>query len=323
MKNRPNRSVFCIFCEKYCTNSNLYVKIIVTVYLCIYGVIMENKRYDRPKGKNSFDKGAPKGDFKRKNEKIFKERDEIDELGIVIGRNAVSELLKSDRTIDKLYVKKGSREGSLTMIVAQALEKRIPVVEVEGSKLDFMSSGANHQGVVAMAALKDYVDVDTILEIARERNEKAFIVIADCIEDPHNLGAVIRCAECAGAHGIIIPKRHAVGITPAVYKSSAGAIEHVAIAKVSNIATTIEELKKKGVWIFSCEAGGEPYYAVDYDCHCAIVLGSEGNGVGKIIKDKSDFIISIPMYGRVNSLNVSTAASVILCHAARMQRGDK
>lgn len=285
---------------------------------------MENKRYDRPKGKNSFDKkGTPKGDFKRKNEKIFKERDEIDELGIVIGRNAVSELLKSDRTIDKLYVKKGSREGSLTMIVAQALEKRIPVVEVEGSKLDFMSSGANHQGVVAMAALKDYVDVDTILEIARERNEKAFIVIADCIEDPHNLGAVIRCAECAGAHGIIIPKRHAVGITPAVYKSSAGAIEHVAIAKVSNIATTIEELKKKGVWIFSCEAGGEPYYAVDYDCHCAIVLGSEGNGVGKLIKDKSDFIISIPMYGRVNSLNVSTAASVILCHAARMQRGDK
>lgn len=259
-------------------------------------------------------------DFKRKNDKIFKERDEIDNLGIVIGRNAVGELLKSERTIDKIYVRKGNREGSLTVIVAQALEKRIPIVEVEQSKLDFMSSGANHQGVVAMAALKDYVSVDDILKIAEERGEKALIVIADCIEDPHNLGALIRCAECAGAHGIIIPKRHAVGITPAVYKSSAGAIEHMAIAKVTNIATTIEELKKKGVWIFSSEADGTPYYEADYDCNCAIVLGSEGNGVGKLIKEKSDFIISIPMYGKVNSLNVSTAASVILCHAARMQR---
>ncbi len=281
---------------------------------------MENRsknRFNNSKSSNQSKKG---GDFKRKDQ-IFKERDEIDSLGIVIGRNAVSELLKSDRAIDKIYVRKGVREGSLTLIVAQAVEKRIPVVEVEISKLDFMSSGANHQGVVAMAALKDYVSVDDILEIAKERNEKPLIVIADCIEDPHNLGALIRCAECAGAHGIIIPKRHAVGITPAVYKSSAGAIEHMAIAKVSNIATTIDELKKKGVWIFSSEAGGTPYYETDYDCACAIVLGSEGNGVGKLIKEKSDFIISIPMYGKVNSLNVSTAASVILCHVARMQRG--
>ncbi len=281
---------------------------------------MENKK----KGKFGAEGGSSrpqKGrDFKKKDQ-IFKERDEIDSLGIVIGRNAVSELLKSDRAIDKIYVRKGVREGSLTLIVAQAIEKRIPVVEVEVSKLDFMSSGANHQGVVAMAALKDYVSVDDILEIAKERGEKPLIVIADCIEDPHNLGALIRCAECAGAHGIIIPKRHAVGITPAVYKSSAGAIEHMAIAKVSNIATTIDELKKKGVWIFASEAGGTPYYETDYDCACAIVLGSEGNGVGKLIKDKSDFIISIPMYGKVNSLNVSTAASVILCHVARMQRG--
>lgn len=282
---------------------------------------METKKKDRfnsnPNGQN---KSRKNGDFKRK-ESILKERDEIDSLGIVIGRNAVSELLKSDRAIDKIYVRKGVREGSLTVIVAQAIEKRIPVVEVELSKLDFMSSGANHQGVVAMAALKDYVSVDDILEIAKERNEKPLIVIADCIEDPHNLGALIRCAECAGAHGIIIPKRHAVGITPAVYKSSAGAIEHMAIAKVSNIATTIEDLKKKGVWIFASEAGGTPYYETDYNCACAIVLGSEGNGVGKLIKEKSDFIISIPMYGKVNSLNVSTAASVILCHVARMQRG--
>lgn len=281
---------------------------------------MENNKKGRFNNQGTSQKPRKNGDFKRR-EQIFKERDEIDSLGIVIGRNAVAELLKSNRAIDKIYVRKGVREGSLTLIVAQAVERKIPVVEVELSKLDFMSSGANHQGVVAMASLKDYVSVDDILDIAKERNEKPLIVIADCIEDPHNLGALIRCAECAGAHGIIIPKRHAVGITPAVYKSSAGAIEHMAIAKVSNIATTIDELKKKGVWIFASEAGGAPYYETDYDCACAIVLGSEGNGVGKLIKEKSDFIISIPMYGKVNSLNVSTAASVILCHVARMQRG--
>ena len=145
-------------------------------------------------------------------------------------------------------------------------------------------------------------------------------VIADSIEDPHNLGALIRCAECAGAHGIIIPKRRAVGITSTVYKSSAGAIEHIMIAKVTNIATTIEELKKKGLWIYASEAGGTPYYETDFNCGCAIVLGSEGNGVSHLVKERSDYIVSIPMYGKVNSLNVSTAASVILCHVARMQR---
>ena len=243
--------------------------------------------------------------------------------GVVSGRNAVSELLKSDRTIDKIYVRKGNHEGSVTVIVAKALERKIPVVEVEQRKLDFLSGGVNHQGVVAMAAMKDYVEVDDILAIAEERGEKALIVICDCIEDPHNLGAIIRCAECAGAHGIIIPKRHAVGITPAVYKSSAGAIEHMAIAKVSNIATTIEELKKKGIWVFASEAGGTPYYETDFNCPAAIILGSEGNGVGRLIKERSDYIVSIPMYGQVNSLNVSTAASVILCHAARIQREGK
>lgn len=243
-----------------------------------------------------------------------------EQSGIVIGRNAVSELLKSGRAIDKIYVRKGEREGSVTVLVAKAIERGIPVVESELSKLDFISGGANHQGIVAMASMKEYVSVDDILSIAKERGEKPLIVIADSIEDPHNLGALIRCAECAGAHGIIIPKRHAVGITPAVYKSSAGAIEYMAVAKVSNIATTIEYLKEKGLWIFACEAGGTPYYETDFNCPAAIILGSEGNGVGRLIKERSDFTVSIPMYGRVNSLNVSTAASVILCHAARMQR---
>ncbi len=286
------------------------------------------------KNERNFNKGAKQSFNKTNKEKraidtkpaFDNERsfdNEESNCGIVSGRNAVAELLKSDRTIDKIYVRKGTHEGSITVIVAKALEKNIPVVEVEQRKLDFLSGGVNHQGVVAMAAMKDYVDVDDILKIAEERGEKPLIVICDCIEDPHNLGAIIRCAECAGAHGIIIPKRHAVGITPAVYKSSAGAIEHMAIAKVSNISTTIEELKKKGIWIFASEAGGTPYYETDFNCASAIILGSEGNGVGRLIKERSDYIVSIPMYGQVNSLNVSTAASVILCHAARIQREGK
>ena len=190
-------------------------------------------------------------------------------------------------------------------------------------KLEALAQGTTHQGVVAMAAEKEYTDVDGILAIAAERGETPLIVIADGIEDPHNMGALIRCAECAGAHGIIIPKRRSVGITPTVAKSSAGAIEHMAIAKVTNISATIDELKKKGLWIFASEAGGAAYYETDFNTPAAIIFGSEGFGVGRAIKEKCDFIVSIPMYGKVNSLNVSTAASVVLCHAARMQRQGK
>lgn len=275
-----------------------------------------NKKFSE---NNKKDFGKRNSDFKPKK---YNEQQDISE-GIVVGRNAVRELLKTERTIDKIYVRKGDREGSVTVLVAEAINKRIPVIEVENSKLDFISGGAAHQGIIAMCAMKEYSTVDEILALAAQKGEKPLVVIADGIEDPHNLGAIIRCAECAGAHGLIIPKRHAVGITPAVYKSSAGAIEHILIAKVSNIATTIEELKKKGLWIFAAEAGGEAYYETDFNCPCAVVLGSEGNGVGKLIKERSDYIVSIPMYGKVNSLNVSTAASVILCHAARMQRETK
>ena len=219
---------------------------------------------------------------------------------MVVGRNAVRELLKSDRAIDKIYVKKGgSHEGSITVLIAEAVGRGIPIVEVEAQKLDYIAQGANHQGIVAQAAMKEYSTVDDMLALAAERGEKPLIVIADSIEDPHNLGALIRCAECAGAHGIVIPKRRAVGITPTVYKSSAGAIEHMLIAKVANIATTIESLKKKGVWIFTSEAEGTPYYETDFNCACAIVLGSEGNGVSRIVKENSDYIVSIPMYGKV------------------------
>ena len=272
----------------------------------------------------SRDNGNNRGDRKNAKRPAFhsEERETVSE-GVVVGRNAVRELLKSGRSVDKIFVKSGTREGSLTVIVADAISKKIPVVEVAQEKLDSLSAGTNHQGVVAMAAEKEYTDVDGILAIAAERGETPLIVIADGIEDPHNMGALIRCAECAGAHGIIIPKRRNVGITPTVSKASAGALEHMAIAKVTNVSQTIDELKKKGLWIFAAEAGGTAYYETDFNTPAAIVFGSEGFGVGKAIKDKSDFIVSIPMYGKVNSLNVSTAASVVLCHAARMQREGK
>jgi len=241
--------------------------------------------------------------------------------GVTIGRNAVRELLRSGRAIDKIYVKSGSREGSVVVIVAEAISRGIPIVETDQNKLDRIADGGNHQGVVAMAAGKEYSTVDDILAIAAARGEKPLIVVSDGIEDPHNLGALIRCAECAGAHGIIIPKRRAVGLTPVVVKCSAGAVEHMAVARVTNLATTLKELKEAGIWIFAAEAGGEAYYDADFDLPTAIVFGSEGDGVSRLVKERSDFNVSIPMYGLVNSLNVSTAASVILCHAARVRHG--
>ena len=240
--------------------------------------------------------------------------------GLVIGRNAVRELLKSGRAVDKLLVSKGDREGSIVVLVAQAIERGIPVVEVDRAKLDSMAGMSQHQGVIAMAAEKEYCEVEDILEIARSRGEAPLIVISDGITDPYNLGSLIRCAEGVGAHGLIIPKRRASGLTPLVSKSSAGAIEHLAVAKVSNIAQTIEELKEQNIWVYSAEAGGQAYYDTDFKGGCAIVFGSEGEGVSQLVKQKSDFIVSIPMYGHVNSFNVSTAAAVILAEASKQHR---
>ena len=244
---------------------------------------------------------------------------DVDE-GLVIGRNAVRELLKTDRTVDKLLVRRGDREGSIVVLVAEAIEKGIPVVEVDKSKLDDMAGFVPHQGVIAMVAQKEYCTVEDILAIAAERGEKPLIVIADGITDPYNLGALIRCAEGCGAHGLIIPRRRAVGLTALVAKSSAGAMEHLAIAKVSNIAATVQMLQKEGVWVFAAEAGGKAHYETDFTGPCALVFGSEGDGVSHIVKEKCDAIVSIPMYGHVNSFNVSTAGAVILCEAARQHR---
>lgn len=242
------------------------------------------------------------------------------ENGAVVGRNAVRELLKSGRDIDKIMVLRGEREGSIVVLVAEAISRKIPVIEVEKAKLDELSGFAPHQGIVAMAAEKEYSTIEDILEIARERGEAPLIAISDGITDPYNLGALIRCAEGAGAHGLIIPKRRAVGLTPLVTKASAGAIEHLAIAKVTNIAQAIDKLKEEGVWVFAAEAGGTDYHESDFKGPCAIVFGSEGDGISKLVMSKCDFVTSIPMYGKVNSLNVSTAAAVLLSEAAYVQR---
>ena len=284
---------------------------------------MENKKYNNKNRNNNNNNNRPQRRNDRPNDRRNDDRASYNEEmseGLVIGRNAVRELLKSGRTIDKLLVQKGEREGSIVVLVAEAIERKIPVVETDRAKLDKMTNYAVHQGVVAMAAEKEYCSVDDILAIAAERGEKPFIVIADGITDPHNLGAVIRCAEGVGAHGLIIPKRRAVGLTPAVSKASCGAIEHLAVAKVTNIAATIAELQEKGIWVFSAEAGGTAYYETDFKCPCAIVLGSEGDGVSNIVKEKSDYITSIPMYGQVNSFNVSTAAAVILAEVSKQHR---
>ena len=291
----------------------------------------ENNYKNNNKGKNY---GKKEGNRPARNEnynsnnkkQYYKEPVQMSEEelgGLVIGRNAVRELLKSGRAVDKLLVSRGDREGSIVVLVAQAIERGIPVVEVERQKLDSMAGMSQHQGVIAMAAEKEYVEVEDIIAIARERGEAPLIVISDGITDPYNLGALIRCAEGVGAHGLIIPKRRASGLTPLVSKSSAGAIEHLAVAKVSNIAQTIEDLKEQNIWIYSAEAGGQAYYDTDFTGGCAIVFGSEGEGVSQLVKQRSDFIVSIPMYGHVNSFNVSTAAAVILAEASKQHRQKK
>ncbi|PKM62796.1 MAG: 23S rRNA (guanosine(2251)-2'-O)-methyltransferase RlmB [Firmicutes bacterium HGW-Firmicutes-21] len=244
--------------------------------------------------------------------------DEKDE-NLFIGRNAVLELLKSTRETDKLYVQKGEREGSITLIVAKAVEKRIPVIEVDKRRLDGMSGGGVHQGVAAVASETAYAEVDDMLALAAERGEKPFIVICDSVNDPHNLGAIIRTAECAGAHGVIIPKRRSVSVNGTVAKASAGAVFHMLIARVSNLSSAIRFLKDNNVWVWALEAEGTPYYKSEFDCGCAFVLGGEGDGVSRLVKDSSDFVVSIPMFGRINSLNVSNAGAIVLFEAAKQR----
>ena len=232
--------------------------------------------------------------------------------GLIFGRNNVIEALKSDRQIDKLFVAENGG-GSIGKIISLASEKRIPIIRMSTSNLDSKFPGENHQGVAAAVAVRDYATVEEILELAKNRGEAPFIIVADEIADPHNLGAIIRSAECFGAHGVIISKRRAVGLTASVEKAAGGALNYLPVARVNNLASAVEMLKEKGVWVYCCDMDGEnTYFEQDYSGAVALVVGSEGSGVSPLIKKKCDFVVRIPMHGKVPCLNASVAASVVM-----------
>lgn len=238
---------------------------------------------------------------------------ELQRDDLVLGRNAVIEALKSNRTIESIYVSKGDLEGSIKVVLGIAKEKGVVVKEVERKKLDIMCEGVVHQGVVAKVTPYKYCEVTDMLELAEQRGEKPFIIILDEIEDPHNLGSIIRTAELCGAHGIIIPKRRNVGVTATVYKSSVGAIEYMKIAKVTNLNTTIDMLKAKGIWIYGADIAAKEYsYNVDFSGPCALVIGNEGKGISNLTLKKCDVLVKIPMIGKINSLNASVAGGIMM-----------
>lgn len=244
-------------------------------------------------------------------------------MGDIFGRNPVMEALKSDRTINKIWLVKGEQKGSIREIVALAKEKRITLQLVERSKLDTMFPHENHQGVAASIAAADYVDWQDIVDAARAKGEEPLLVILDELEDPHNLGAILRSVDAVGAHGVIIPKRRAVPLTDGVAKASAGAIEHVPVARVSNVVQVMKELQKQGIWIAGADMHGQYLHKQDLTGPLAIVIGSEGKGLGKLVRESCDYIVSIPMQGKINSLNASVAAGVLLYEVYRQRKAGK
>lgn len=236
----------------------------------------------------------------------------------IVGRNAVSEALRAGRTIDHILVARGERSGSLPVLLAKAREQGIPVKEVDSRKLDVLC-GPHHQGIAAAAACQEYATLEELLLRAEERGEPPFLVVCDELEDPHNLGAIIRTAEAAGAHGVIIPKRRSAGLTGIVYKTSAGAVSHLPVARVSNIAETLRDLKKRGVWVYGLDMDGQDWQSTDLRGAVALVVGSEGRGLGRLCRELCDGIVSLPMYGHINSLNASVACGIMLYEAARQR----
>lgn len=239
----------------------------------------------------------------------------------VAGRNAVSEALKAGRPIDSLYVQRGEKSGTLLSIIARAREAGIAVKEADPRKLDHLCGGAVHQGVVAMAAVKEYASLDDAFALAESRGEPPFLLVCDGLEDPHNLGAVIRAAECSGAHGVIVPQRRSAGLSWTVGKSSAGAVEYLPVVRASNLPSLLDELKSRGVWIYAADMDGSPWCETDFTGPVALVIGSEGRGLGRLVKEKSDFVVSLPMKGHVNSLNASVAAGVLCYEVCRQRDG--
>ena len=235
---------------------------------------------------------------------------------IIAGRNPVMEAIRSGRSIESILVAKGERSGSVVAIIAKAKQKNILVKDVDSKKLDFLAKGVNHQGIVAQCAVKEYSTLEDIFALAEERGESPFIIVLDKIEDPHNLGAIIRTAECAGAHGVIIPERRSAGLSYTVEKTSAGALEYMPVVRVKNISAVLQKLKDKGIWVYGADMDGEHYKKVNFDGAVALVIGNEGKGISPLVAKDCDVIVSLPMKGKINSLNASVAAGILMYEIA-------
>ncbi len=242
---------------------------------------------------------------------------------LVAGRNAVMEVLKGNRSVNRLLVANGSSEGSMREIIALAKEKGINIQFYDRSKLDAMAPGIRHQGVLAQVPPVQYAELEDILQIARDRNEPPFIVLLDELEDPHNLGAILRTADAAGVHGVLIPKHRSCPLSATVAKTSAGAVEHVPVARIGNMVQTIKKLKKEGLWVAAADMDGTDYYDTDLTGSLLLVIGSEGQGVGRLIKEQCDFVVRIPMVGKINSLNASVAGSILMYEAMKQRISNK
>lgn len=242
---------------------------------------------------------------------------------VIVGRNPVTEALRSGREIDKLMVAHGAAEGSTKAIIAKCRERGIPVKEVSPQKLDFLSGGASHQGVALIVAAHKYCSVQDILDYAESKSEPPFVIICDGIEDPHNLGAIIRTAEASGVHGIIIPQRRSASLNAVVAKSSAGALEYMRVARVTNLNAEIDKLKSGGMWIYAADMDGDTWCSTDMKGSCGLVIGSEGRGVSRLVKEKCDKIVSLPMMGNINSLNASVAAGILMYEIVRQRKDLK
>jgi len=283
-----------------------------------------SKEYEEKRGPRGADDHVGKRfPRERKSEERVPVRERDAEAdGLIEGRNAVTEALRAGTPIDKIFIARGETDKTLGHIASTARAAGVVVVEADRRKLDYMSATKAHQGVIALAAVREYASVEDILSAARERGEAPLLVVCDEISDPHNLGAIIRTAECAGAHGVIIPKRRSAGLTSIVGKTSAGAVSYLPVARVPNIPALLKELQQQGVWIFGTAAEGTTsLYEADLKGPAAIVIGSEGDGMGRLVREGCDFLVSIPMKGRISSLNASAAAAILLYEAVRQRLG--
>jgi len=285
-----------------------------------------DRRGDGRDGRRSFDRRDDRRrdnrsfDDRREDNRGFSDGEYDPREGYIEGRNGVTEALRAERPLDKVFIAKGDTDAGLHRLAAMARDAGAVVVETDRRRLDTMSATGAHQGIIAVAAVKEYVTLEEILKVAEDRGEAPFIIVCDEVSDPHNLGAIIRTAEAAGAHGVIIPKRRSAGITGVISKTSAGAVEHMAVARVPNITAALKELKEHGVWVYGTAADGEsPLWKTDMKGAVAIVIGSEGDGMSRLVAEECDFKISIPMVGKVSSLNASASAAIVIYEAMKQR----